>query len=52
MTMIIQSFKVNWLPVQNESGGHIWDGLLYFWIKSCYQELKTCKTETSENSRP
>ena len=31
MKMIIRSVKVNLLPVQNESGGHIWDGLLYVW---------------------
>ena len=29
MKMIIGHFKVNILPAQNESGGYIWDGLLY-----------------------
>ena len=27
MNMIIEHFKLNILPVQNESGGHIWNGL-------------------------
>ena len=43
MTMIVQSFKVNWLPVQNESDGHIWDGLLYVWTKSCFYLIKNWK---------
>ena len=41
------------MPIQNESGGHMRDGLLHMNKKLFlfYQDLKTCKTETSENSR-
>ena len=41
------------MPIQNESGGHMWDGLLPMNKKLLlfYQELKTRKIETSENSR-
>ena len=36
MKMIIQHSKVNILPVQNELGGHIWDGLWYWIIVDYY----------------
>ena len=29
------------LPVQNESGGHIWDGLLYIWTRNCFHLIKS-----------
>ena len=34
MKMVIRHFKVNILPVQNESGGCIWVGLLYIWARN------------------
>ena len=50
--MIIQHFKLNILPVQNESGSYILEGLLYFeqGIIFILSRAETCKIETSENS--
>ena len=50
--MITRHFKLNILPVQNQSGRHI--RITIYLNKKLflsYEELKTCKIETSENSR-
>ena len=43
MKMIIQHFKLNILPIQNESGGHIWDRLLYIWTRNYFYLVKSWK---------
>ena len=43
MKMIMRYFKVNILPVQNGSGGHIWHGLLSIWKGNYFYLIKSGK---------
>ena len=36
MNILVNNFKVNILPAQNESGGHVWDGLFYIWSRNFF----------------
>ena len=41
--MIMWHLKLNILPIQNESSGRIWDGLLYIWTRNYLYPIKSWK---------